>query len=331
MAHKKGASSTRNGRDSNSQRLGVKRFGGQLVNASEIIVRQRGTATPGDGVGRGGDDTLFALVAGHVEFGTRRGRRVVNVTPQRVEFRASRGHHLGKVTTYDKRRKGGRASGPPFHRFSALKGLSDGHPTFVDQVTLHVYGGNGGHGCASIHREFKPLGGPDGGNGGDGGSVFIFVLIIVLTTLVDYYRQAHRRATNGEPGRGNHANGARGRTSSFRYPAALSSPMPIAVSKSLTLTDDGAEIVVAQGGRGGLGNAALASRAREAPGFALLGEQGQTRTINLELKVIADIGLVRFPERRKVFTGRGDLRATPKIADYPFHDLGAQPRCRGRG
>jgi large subunit ribosomal protein L27 len=83
MAHKKGASSTRNGRDSNSQRLGVKRFGGQLVNAGEIIIRQRGTHFhAGDGVGRGGDDTLFALVAGQVEFGTRRGRRVVNVTPR---------------------------------------------------------------------------------------------------------------------------------------------------------------------------------------------------------------------------------------------------------
>jgi large subunit ribosomal protein L27 len=81
MAHKKGASSTRNGRDSNAQRLGVKRFGGELVNAGEIIVRQRGTHFhPGDGVGRGRDDTLFALVAGQVEFGTRRGRRVVNVT-----------------------------------------------------------------------------------------------------------------------------------------------------------------------------------------------------------------------------------------------------------
>ena len=82
MAHKKGASSTRNGRDSNAQRLGVKRFGGQLVNAGEIIVRQRGTHFhPGDGVGRGRADTLFALVAGHVGFGTRRGRRVINVTP----------------------------------------------------------------------------------------------------------------------------------------------------------------------------------------------------------------------------------------------------------
>ncbi|WP_129359729.1 MULTISPECIES: 50S ribosomal protein L27 [Micrococcaceae] len=80
MAHKKGASSTRNGRDSNPQYLGVKRFGGQAVNAGEIIVRQRGTHFhPGDNVGRGGDDTLFALAAGQVEFGRRRGRKVVNI------------------------------------------------------------------------------------------------------------------------------------------------------------------------------------------------------------------------------------------------------------
>ncbi|GEB53488.1 MULTISPECIES: 50S ribosomal protein L27 [Streptomyces] len=82
MAHKKGASSTRNGRDSNPQYLGVKRFGGQVVNAGEILVRQRGTHFhPGKGVGRGGDDTLFALDAGAVQFGTFRGRRVVNVVP----------------------------------------------------------------------------------------------------------------------------------------------------------------------------------------------------------------------------------------------------------
>jgi large subunit ribosomal protein L27 len=82
MAHKKGASSTRNGRDSNAKFLGVKSFGGQLVNAGEILVRQRGTHFhPGDGVGRGGDDTLFALVAGNVQFGTKRRRKVVNVVP----------------------------------------------------------------------------------------------------------------------------------------------------------------------------------------------------------------------------------------------------------
>ncbi|RZS89772.1 LSU ribosomal protein L27P [Motilibacter rhizosphaerae] len=82
MAHKKGASSTRNGRDSNAKRLGVKRYGGQLVGAGEIIVRQRGTHFhPGLGVGRGGDDTLFALVPGHVKFGTRRERRVIDIVP----------------------------------------------------------------------------------------------------------------------------------------------------------------------------------------------------------------------------------------------------------
>lgn len=82
MAHKKGASSSRNGRDSNAQRLGVKRFGGQLVNAGEIIVRQRGTHFhPGVNVGRGKDDTLFALSAGTVEFGVRRDRKVVNIVP----------------------------------------------------------------------------------------------------------------------------------------------------------------------------------------------------------------------------------------------------------
>ena len=82
MAHKKGASSSRNGRDSNAQRLGVKRFGGQQVSAGEIIIRQRGTHFhPGDGVGRGKDDTLFALVPGAVEFATKRGRRVINIAP----------------------------------------------------------------------------------------------------------------------------------------------------------------------------------------------------------------------------------------------------------
>ena len=85
MAHKKGASSSRNGRDSNAKRLGVKRFGGQAVNAGEILVRQRGTSFhPGVNVGRGGDDTLFALEAGAVEFGTKRGRKTVNIVPAEV-------------------------------------------------------------------------------------------------------------------------------------------------------------------------------------------------------------------------------------------------------
>ena len=192
---------------------------------------------------------------------------------------------------------------------------------FVDEATIIVEAGKGGHGCLSFRREkYVPKGGPDGGDGGDGGSVYLEA-DSALNTLIDYRFQRKYKAQNGEPGAGRNCTGTKGEDLVLPVPVGTTAVDMDTHEVLGDLTKEGQRLKVAQGGFHGLGNTRFKSSVNRAPRQTSKGSEGEARNLRLELKVLADVGLLGLPNAGKSTFIRSVSAARPKVADYPFTTL----------